>query len=101
MGSNPASGRAEAAFVSTQSSIYPFLGEVKLSSGRYWHYLGFSGSSVGKESACNVGDLGSISGLEDLLEKEMATHFNILAWEIPPTEDPDTLQVTKVRQDSD
>ena len=24
---------------------------------------GFSGSSAGKESACNVGDLGSISGL--------------------------------------
>ena len=25
--------------------------------------LGFPGGSVGKESACNVGDLGSISGL--------------------------------------
>ena len=29
---------------------------------------------------------------EDLLEKEMATHSNILAWEIPWTEEPDRLQ---------
>ena len=28
-----------------------------------WYYLGFSGGSAGKESACNVGDLVSISGL--------------------------------------
>ena len=27
-------------------------------------------------------------GLEDPLEKEMATHFSILAWEIPWTEEP-------------
>ena len=26
-------------------------------------FLGFTGSSAGKESACNVGDLGSIPGL--------------------------------------
>ena len=26
-------------------------------------------------------------GQEDLLEKEMATHFSILAWKIPWTED--------------
>ena len=25
---------------------------------------------------------------EDLLEKEMATHFSILAWKIPWTEEP-------------
>ena len=29
---------------------------------------------------------------EDPLEKEMATHFSILAWEIPWTEDPGRLQ---------
>ena len=28
------------------------------------HYLGFPHSSVGKESACNAGDPGSIPGLE-------------------------------------
>ena len=27
-------------------------------------------------------------GQEDPLEKEMAAHFNILAWEIPGTEGP-------------
>ena len=31
-------------------------------------------------------------GWEDLLEKEMATHFSILAWEIPWTEEPGRLQ---------
>ena len=31
-------------------------------------------------------------GLEDLLEKEMATHSSILAWKIPWTEEPDRLQ---------
>ena len=30
-------------------------------------------------------------GREDLLEKEMATHSNILAWEIPWREEPDGL----------
>ena len=29
---------------------------------------------------------------EDPLEKEMATHSSILAWEIPWTENPDGLQ---------
>ena len=31
-------------------------------------------------------------GLEDPLEKEMATHFNILAWKVPWTEEPGGLQ---------
>ena len=33
-------------------------------------------------------------GQEDPLEKEMATHSSILAWEIPWTEDPGELQST-------
>ena len=33
-----------------------------------------------------------IPGWEDLLEKEMATHSSILAWEIPRTEEPGRLQ---------
>ena len=39
---------------------------------------------------------------EDLLEKEMATHSNILAWRIPWTEEPGGLQsmgLQRVRQD--
>ena len=31
-------------------------------------------------------------GLEDTLEKEMATHSSILAWRIPWTEEPGRLQ---------
>ena len=31
-------------------------------------------------------------GREDLLEKEMAIHSNILAWKIPWTEEPGRLQ---------
>ena len=31
-------------------------------------------------------------GWEDPLEKEMATHFSILAWEIPWTQEPSRLQ---------
>ena len=34
-----------------------------------------------EESACQAGDAGSL-GQEDLLEKEMASHSSILAWEI-------------------
>ena len=39
----------------------------------------FPGVSDGKESACNVGDL----GWEDPLEEGKATHSSILAWRIP------------------
>ena len=42
-------------------------------------HLGFPGGSVGKESTCNAGDLGSILGCEDPLEKGKATHSSTLA----------------------
>ena len=45
--------------------------------------MGFPGGSVCKESACNVGNLGSILGWKDPLEEGMATHSSILAWRIP------------------
>ena len=41
-------------------------------------------------------------GWEDLLEKEMATHSSILAWEMPWTEEPGGLQsmgLQRVRHD--
>ena len=48
--------------------------------GQNSRWLGGSpGVSDGKESTCNAGDLGSIPGREDPLEKGMATHPNILA----------------------
>ena len=39
-------------------------------------------------------------GLEDPLEKGMATHSSILAWRIPRTEEPGGLQ-SMVSQESD
>ena len=56
------------------------------------YYMDFPGGLDGKESACNVGDLGSIPGSEDPLEKDMATYSSILAWRIPWTEEPGVLQ---------
>ena len=41
----------------------------------------------GKESACQAGDLGSVLGSERSSGEEMSTHFNILAWKIPWTEE--------------
>ena len=40
-----------------------------------------------QEATCNAGDLGLFLGWEDLLEKEVATHSSILAWEILWTEE--------------
>ena len=50
-------------------------------------FLGFPCGSAGKESACNVGDLGLIpgSGFLGSLGKGKATHSSILAWRIPWT----------------
>ena len=43
-------------------------------------------------NAGNTGDMCSIPGLEDPLEKGMAIHSSILAWKIPWTEEPGRLQ---------
>ena len=50
---------------------------------------GFSGGSVGEESACNTGETWT---WEDPLEEGMATHSSILAWRIPWIEDPGGVQ---------
>ena len=57
--------------------------------------------SVGKESACNAGDIQSL-GRKDPLEKRTATHSSILSWRIPWTEEPGGLQsmeTQRVRHD--
>ena len=46
------------------------------------HFSGFPGSSAGKKSACNAGDVGLIPGLGRSLEEGMATHSSVLAWRI-------------------
>ena len=45
-----------------------------------------------KEFTCNAGDLSLIPGSDRSLEKEVATHSSILAWEIMWTEEPGGLQ---------
>ena len=47
----------------------------------------FLGGSVVKNTPANAGDTGDAGG-EDSLEKEMATHSSILAWEVPWTGGP-------------
>ena len=57
----------------------------------------------GKESACQCRrrrDSGSIPGQKNLLEKEIATHSNILAWEIPWMDESGRFQSTGYK-DSD
>jgi len=71
-------------------------------SGRrsFIYYLGvgnqwdFPVCSDGRESAYSENQVQSL-GQEDPLEKEMATHFSILAWRIPWTEMPGGLQSTE------
>ena len=54
--------------------------------------MGFPGGSVVKNLSANAGDVGSIPSGTDPLEKEMTTHWSILAWRIPWTEGPVGLQ---------
>ena len=50
--------------------------------------MGFSGGSVLKNPPADAGDVGSIPEWEISLDKEMAAHSSILAWEIPWIEEP-------------
>ena len=57
-----------------------------------------------KNLPANAGDkrdTSSIFDWKDSLEKEMATHSNILAWEIPWTEKPGGLQSNGLQKDLD
>ena len=47
---------------------------------------------VVKNSTANAGDMVWSLGLEDPLEKEMATHSYIFTWRIPWVEKPGRLQ---------
>ena len=56
--------------------------------------MGFPSGAMIKNPLSNAGnarDAGSIPGWENL-EKGMATHFGILAWRFPRTEEPCGLQ---------
>ena len=55
-------------------------------------FKSFPGGSDGKVSAFNAGGLVRSLGWEDPLEKEMATHSNILGWKISWPEEPGGLK---------
>ena len=77
------------------NQVQELLDPLKLDNFCVYLYIqmGFPCSSFGKESACSAGAPGwGFLGWEDPLEKEMATHFSILAWEIPRSEDPGRLR---------
>ena len=57
-----------------------------------------SGASDSKEFACNIGELGSIPGQEDPLEKGMAIHSSICVRRTPWTEEPGRLQSTRLQR---
>ena len=54
-------------------------------------HLGFPGGSLVKNRPAKQETWVRSLGQEDPLEKEMATHSSILAWEIPWTDRPDRL----------
>ena len=54
-----------------------------------------------KNLPTNAGDAGSILGQEDPLEKKMATHSSIPAWENPWTEELEGLPSMGVTKESD
>ena len=55
-------------------------------------FLGFPGGSVVKNPPAMQETLVQSLGLEDSLEKEMATHFSILAWRIQGQSSPGELK---------
>ena len=57
-----------------------------------FHFMVFPGCLVEKNLPAKQETQVQSLGLEDSLEKEMATHSSILAWEIPWKEKPGGLQ---------
>ena len=67
------------------------------------HYWGFPGGSMVKNLPSMQETQVRSLGQEESLEKETATHSSILAWKIPRTEEPGSLQSMgsqRVRHDS-
>ena len=66
--------------------------QVPISRGRYKCRGVFPGGSVVKNPPAMQETWILFLGQEDPLEKEMTTHSNILAWQIPWTEEPGRLK---------
>ena len=63
--------------------LFSFFKVVNIYFSLHKIYMGFPGTSAGKEPTCNVGDLGLIPRLGRSLGGGMATNSSILAWRIP------------------
>ena len=74
-------GKGEVILAGSEETLVAFESGL----GIFW---GFPGGLDGKESACHVGDLGSIPELRRFPGEGNATHSSILAWRIPWTEEP-------------
>ena len=77
--------------------IFPLEPETTVKS---WE-RGFPGGSVVKNPPAKQETQVQSLGQEDPLEKEMAAHSSVLAWEIPWTEEPGGLQSMGVTKESD
>ena len=62
--------------------------------------MSFPGSADGKESACNVGNLGLIPGLGKPREKGKVIYFSFLALWTEESGEPQSMGAQKVRHDS-
>ena len=71
----------------------------------FGNYLCTSGASLVAQTVKNLPAMWETQvqslGQEDPLEEEMVTHSSILAWEIPWTEEPSTLQSMGVTKELD
>ena len=69
---------------------------------RYWLVglilRGFPSGSVVKEPTCSAGDAGLIPGSGGSPGEGNGTHFSILVWKIPWTEEPGGLQSTGLQR---
>ena len=63
--------------------------------------VSFPGDSTVENSPARQETQVPTVGGRDALEEEMTTHFSILAWEIPWTEDPGGLQSLRLQKESD
>ena len=66
----------------------------------YKEKMGFPGGLVVKNPPAMQETQVWFLSREDPLEKEMAIHYGILAWEIPWTEEPGRLQFTGGKRDT-
>ena len=88
----------------TTSSLIPKLSFFFFFYLKYSWFIGFPGSSAGKESACNAGDLGSIPGLRRSLigkipwRKAWYPTTVFLPRESPSTEEPGGLQSMGIKE---